>query len=246
LVAVVLSHQPFWQALQKFLQFKIVQNHDFGVGRFLTLQQHLSGLGRSSCGYTVFGVFMTEKSFYDYLVRSRRGLFTFVRSMPDEAISRDVIPGKRFHSIKDLVLHIPIIEDSWLHEDILKDQPVWDGFPDDVEKAYHATDKLERMLEYWLAVEKSTLSYLEKLEPSTLDTLVTLNQQDGTSVFSVEEILWHVMQHEVRHTAQIMLLARQMGFEPPQLDLNVYVARFTPKAEVPQESAQDAPNSARV
>ncbi len=171
---------------------------------------------------------MTESSFYDYLLRSRRDLFAFLRSMPDEAISRDVIPGERFHSIKDLVVHIPIIEDSWLHEDILKDQPVWEGFPDDVEKAYHATDSLEWLLEYWLAVEKSTLGYFAKLEPEMLNTEIAMPRETGQEFFTVHEVLWHVMQHEVRHTAQIMVLARQLGFDPPQLDYIRYVGRLEP------------------
>jgi uncharacterized damage-inducible protein DinB len=211
----IISYQPFWQALPNFRNLK-----SFTI--------HHSGVGRSSCGCAIFGVFMTEKIFYDYLLRSRRDLFTFLRSMPDETISRDVIPGERFHSIKDLVLHIPIIEDSWVHEDILKDQPVWDGFPDDPEKAYHATDNLERMLEYWLAVEKSTLLYLEKLEPEMLTSEIAMPREQGQEFFTVGEVLWHVMQHEVRHTAQIMLLARQLGFDPPQLDYIRYVGRLEP------------------
>ncbi len=149
--------------------------------------------------------------------------------MPDEAISRDVIPGERFHSIKDLVIHIPIIEDSWLHEDILKDQPVWEmtnGFPNDFEKAYHTNDSLEWMLEYWLAVQNSTLAYLAKLEPEMLKTEISMPRKQGREFFTVGEVLWHVMQHEVRHTAQIMLLARQLGFEPPQLDYIRYVGRL--------------------
>jgi uncharacterized damage-inducible protein DinB len=175
------------------------------------------------------GFLMTEKNFYDYLVRARRDLFAFLRSLPDGAISKDVIPGERFHSIKDLVIHIPIIEDSWLHEDILKDQPVWEntsGFPQNFEKAYHPTDSLEWMLEYWLAVENSTLAYLGKLEPEILKAEIAMPRETGQEFFSVAEVLWHVMQHETRHTAQIMLLARQLGFDPPQLDLIRYVGRL--------------------
>jgi uncharacterized damage-inducible protein DinB len=173
---------------------------------------------------------MTVQSFYDYLVRSRRDLFKFLRSMPDEATSRDVIPGKRFHSIKDLVIHIPVIEDSWIHEDILEDKPVWEsavGFPDNFEKVYHSEQSLEWMLEYWLNVEKSTLEHLEEFEAS-LTRELSFVRRDGTVMFTIEGILWHVMQHEVRHTAQIALLARQMGFSPPPLDLNVYVSKFVP------------------
>ncbi len=174
---------------------------------------------------------MTVQSFYDYLRRSRQDLFTFLRSMPIESISRDVIPGERFHSIKDLVIHIAVVEDSWLHEDILKDTPIWEsvsGFPQNFEQEYHASQSLEWMLEYWLAVQKSTLSYLEKLEPEMLKTEIAMPREVGQEFFSVGEVLWHVMQHEVRHTAQIMVLARQLGFEPPQLDLIRYVGRLEP------------------
>ena len=173
---------------------------------------------------------MTASSFYDYLVRARRDLFSFLRSIPDEALSRDVIPGERFHSIKDLVLHITVVEDSWVHEDILSDKPVWEstvGFPHNFEQAYHASHSLEWMLEYWLMVEKSTLEHLGKFE-SSLTREFSFDHKDGTFKMTVEEILWHVMQHEIRHTAQIALLARQQGFSPPQLDLNVYVSKFKP------------------
>ena len=174
---------------------------------------------------------MTVQGFYDYLRRSRQDLFTFLRSMPDEAISRDVIPGERFHSIKDLVIHIPIIEDSWLHEDILKDQPIWEttrGFPNNFEKAYHASDSLEWMLEYWLNVQQSSLAYLANLEPEMLKAEISMPRKQGQEFFTVQEVLWHVMQHEVRHSAQIMLLARQLDFDPPQLDYICYVGRIEP------------------
>ncbi len=173
---------------------------------------------------------MTVSSFYDYLVRARCDLFTFLRSMPDEALSRDVIPGERFHCIKDLVLHIGVVEDSWIHEDILKDKPIWEsttGFPKKFEQPYQNFESLEWMLEYWLNVEKSTLEHLKKLE-SDLTHEFSFERHDGKDLLTTEEILWHVMQHEVRHTAQISLLARQLGFEPPQLDLNVYASRFVP------------------
>jgi uncharacterized damage-inducible protein DinB len=44
-------------------------------------------------------------------------------------------------------------------------------------------------------------------------------------LYTVEAILWHVLQHEVRHTAQVALLACNLGFAPPQLDLNRYAGR---------------------
>jgi uncharacterized damage-inducible protein DinB len=35
----------------------------------------------------------------------------------------------------------------------------------------------------------------------------------------VDGLLWHVMIHEMRHTAQIAMLLRTQGIKPPFLDL---------------------------
>jgi uncharacterized damage-inducible protein DinB len=171
---------------------------------------------------------MTITDYYDYLVRARRDLWAFLETMPDDALSKSVIPGERFHSIKDLVLHIPVVEDSWVHEDILRDTPTWEslaGFPDVMEVQYHDDKSLAWMLAYWKDVEASSLAYVAKLEAAELARLVTDSGSKGDELFTVEGVLWHVMQHEVRHTAQIALLARQLGFSPPQLDLIRYVRK---------------------
>ena len=169
---------------------------------------------------------MNIPDFYGYLVRARRDLWAFLETMPDEALSRAVIGGERFHAIKDLVLHVPAVEDSWLHEDILRDRVVWEGMPE-LEGArdgpYYAQTSLSTLLSYWRAVEESTLAYLARLTPEELDRQVIVNGKGGEERFTTSGLLWHVLQHEVRHTAQIALLARQMGFAPPFLDLIRYL-----------------------
>ena len=48
---------------------------------------------------------------------------------------------------------------------------------------------------------------------------VALIQDDPeTSSVSLDQLMWHVMTHEVRHTAQIALLIRLLGHTPPWLD----------------------------
>lgn len=174
---------------------------------------------------------MEIHAFYDYLVRARRDLWAFLETVPDDVLSKALIPGERFHSIKDLVLHIPVVEDSWVHEDILRDTPVWEslvGFPEVMEALYHHEQPLAWMLVYWKDVEASSLAYLAKLEPVELARLVTDSGSKGDELFTVEGVLWHVMQHEVRHTAQIALLCRLAGFKPPQLDLIRYIRVSSP------------------
>jgi uncharacterized damage-inducible protein DinB len=158
-------------------------------------------------------------AYYDYLVRARRDLWALLETMPDEALAKKVLSGPRFECIKDLISHIAEIEDSWVHEDILRDQPVWTTVPE-LENAqdgpFYANMSLEVLLNYWRAVEASTLNFLETLNPVELERLV-----DGQ--FTVDGLIWHVMQHETRHTAQVAILARQLGFSPPQLDLIRYL-----------------------
>ena len=169
--------------------------------------------------------------FYDYLTRARRDLWTFLESLPDEVLARAVIPGERFHCIKDLVLHIAAVEDSWIHEDLLRDTPVWENAPG-LEGAqdgpFYGDKPLGLLLNYWQAVEKSTLKYLDKLTPEELSRIVAVDSSKGIHYFVLEGLLWHVMGHEVRHTAQIAVLSRQMGFKPPPQDFLFYLPSRNP------------------
>lgn len=108
---------------------------------------------------------------YAYLVRARRDLWATLQSVPDEVLAKPVLDGSRFHCLKDLVLHIPAVEDSWLHEDILRDQPVWEVIPEVAgaqDGPYFADMPLADLLTYWQAVEASTLAYLPKLNDAEL------------------------------------------------------------------------------
>lgn len=169
---------------------------------------------------------MNIPDFYGYLVRARRDLWTFLEGVPDDLLARPVLPGRRLHCLKDLVLHVPMIEDSWLHEDILRDAPVWDGFLPLVgagDGPFYAEAALPDLLAYWRAVEARTLPYLASLTPDELAREVLLAGSTTGERLPAGHLLWHVMQHEVRHTAQMAALARQMDLNPPQLDLIRYL-----------------------
>lgn len=162
---------------------------------------------------------MNIAQIYAYLTRTRRDLWASLYAQPDETLSRPLLNGDRFHSIKDLVFHIPDVEDGWTNGDIRRTTPVQHGFPDILnvpEGPNFHTLPLSRLLEYWLAVEQSTLAWLPTLTPAELARIV----EDGKST---EGLLWHVMIHEMRHTAQIVTLLRQQGVKPPSLDLLFYL-----------------------
>src|SRR5258708_17438630 len=103
---------------------------------------------------------------YDYLVRARRDLWATLEGVPDEALSRPLLDGARLHCIKDIVFHVPAVEDFWIHEDILRHQPVLDTVPalkDTQGGPVYASFALKTLLDYWRVVEHSTLAYLAPL-----------------------------------------------------------------------------------
>ncbi len=165
---------------------------------------------------------MTILEMYDYLVRARRDLWATLETVPDEVLSRHLLQGEDMRCIKDLIFHTAAVEDGWLHYTILQDEPIQNGVSDfeGIQDELHAEVTLSRLLDFWRAVEKSTLAYLERLTPEELERVVEDSPQEH---FKLESVIWHVMLHEVRHTAQIAVLLRTQGIKPPSLDLLFYL-----------------------
>ncbi len=157
---------------------------------------------------------------YDYLVRARRDLWSTLESLPDEVLSRPLLKGERFRCIKDLVFHTAAVEDGWIHYTILCDEPVENSFPALKGTEDASSLELGLLLDYWRAVEQSTLTYLAAL---TEDDLKRLVDDSPTERYALDGLLWHVMIHEMRHTAQIAVLLRTQGIKPPSLDLLFYL-----------------------
>ncbi len=160
---------------------------------------------------------------YDYLVRARRDLWAALEGVPGETLSRPLLDGARFHCVKDLVFHIPDVEDGWINGDIRRERFVQNDIPDLRNGGPDFSGfALEMLLEYWRMVESSTLDYLPTLTGAELQRRVHVEDWPE-KVLTVDGLLWHVMIHEMRHTAQTALLLRTQGIEPPSLDLLFYL-----------------------
>lgn len=170
---------------------------------------------------------MNVPEMYGYLVRARRVLRAGLQELPDEVLAHALLDGEKFHCIKDLLLHIAVVEDGWVNGDIQRAATVLDRFPA-LEAAAapekQAATSLTTLLEYWDAVEAHTLMYLSGLTPLELARVVTVEDWPlDHQRFTVEGLLWHVLHHEIRHTAQISVLLRLQGITPPTLDLLFYL-----------------------
>ncbi len=170
---------------------------------------------------------MTISEMYNYLVRARRDLWASLENLPDEVLSRPLLDGSQFHCIKDFLSHIPAVEDGWIHEDILRDQTVWETIPalNNTENgSLFAAFELQVLLDYWRSVEQPTLAYLDALTDDELKRIVSLHDSPEEQ-FTVDGLLWHMMIPEMRHTAQICVLLRSQGIKPPSLDLLFYLPK---------------------
>jgi uncharacterized damage-inducible protein DinB len=162
---------------------------------------------------------------YDYLVRARRDLWVTLASVSDEVLSRPLLNGEKLHCIKDLVFHIASVEDFWLDEEILRQQPLRQTIPalkDTRGGPIFAGVALETLLDYWRVVEQHTLNYLSTLTDDECKRIVSVHDRPGKR-YTVDGLLWNLMIHEARHVAQISVLLRTQGIVPPFLDLLKYL-----------------------
>lgn len=118
------------------------------------------------------------------------------------------------------------VEDGWIHGGILREEPVLTNYPTlrDAEAGAACGFALAALLDYWRAVEQSTLTYLAALTDEELNRVVTVEDWPPQHQrFKLNGLLWHVMIHEMRHTAQTVVLLRSQGIKPPSLDLLFYL-----------------------
>lgn len=170
---------------------------------------------------------MTVAECYDYLMRARRDLWATLETAPSEVLSRAQVPGTRFHCVKDLVFHIAEVEDGWINGDIRREAMVQHDIPvlrDSAGGPAYADMDLQILLDYWRRVEAGTVAYLATLGPAEMARVVVVEDWPDRRL-TVDGLLWHVMIHEMRHTAQIAMLLRLQGVAPPSLDLLFYLPK---------------------
>ena len=160
---------------------------------------------------------MNVREYYSYLSAARAQLWNFLRALPPADLDRDLIEsGDRFHSIKDLLLHVTDVEDHWIHAVVLGDG-VQGRYPHDWVRPQAEQYDLNWILEYSREVSGRTAAFLAS-EPDLHRSVKLVQDDPASDTVTLDQLLWNVMTHEVRHTAQISLMIRQLGHTPPWLD----------------------------
>lgn len=182
---------------------------------------------------------MNVHEYYAYLSAAREQLWNFLRALPEADLNRDLIPeGERFHNIKDLLLHVTDVEDHWVHTIARGDGVSADGqYRHDWVTPRAEQYALSWIIAYGRAVSARTRAFLDG-QPELSQPVKLVQDDPASDTVTLDQLLWHVMTHEVRHTAQIALMVRQLGHTPPWLD---YMRFVRPTVTEEQSGGVDAP-----
>ncbi len=144
----------------------------------------------------------------------RKRLLSLLEEVNDETL--DFTPNeRRIETIGTLLLHIAAVEWSWIFEDI-------DGHAMDFERwkfafPLRSTVDLPQLkgqskqfyLDRLAEVREEVYKRLRKLNDQDLDKIVGSDQEK----YSIEWILFHLVEHEAMHIGQINLLSRLSKLE---------------------------------
>jgi uncharacterized damage-inducible protein DinB len=142
----------------------------------------------------------------------RRQLKKYVEGLTPEQLSW--YPNPKVESIGTLLLHIAAVECSWIGEDIMR-RPMADDWKIAFPIRFGIPQITGQPLDYYVktldAVREQTKKDLATLRADDLPHLIKpLDPGDPSSTmnFSVEWILYHVIEHEAHHKGQIAVTKR--------------------------------------
>ena len=120
----------------------------------------------------------------------------------------DWIPSGWKNSIADLLRHISEAELWWLGNVVLKKNNYRDLTAALAPDSQSIINELENSHKYVLDV----------LNSKTIDNLNEIcNVPESDEKLSLQWILWHTIEHEMRHRGQIFMLMRMQGITPPNV-----------------------------
>jgi uncharacterized damage-inducible protein DinB len=115
-------------------------------------------------------------------------------------------------SIRNTLVHCLDCEDFWVQHRLQKKAPPVfdpDKYPDVASLARQAAE-----------VRGRTASFVAGLTDEDLGREESVVFENGaTARFTVSKVFLHVITHDTHHRGQVVALARQLGYEPIELDL---------------------------
>ena len=148
---------------------------------------------------------------YNHIVRQN-----YIDTFKQKLSWEDMIENREtgWLSLKDTLLHIIWVEDSWINYSIQGLEDPNRPFPYSTYNSWNAID------DYNLNSKLKINNYLDLLRPHDLLKQVSRLKIDGirrTTI--VRDVLIHVIAEELHHRGEIIAILWQMNFQPPDMGL---------------------------
>ncbi|MGN6559134.1 MAG: DinB family protein [Candidatus Nitrosocosmicus sp.] len=146
---------------------------------------------------------------YNHTVRQNY-INTFKKTLSWELMIKNQETG--WQSLKDTLLHIIWVEDSWINYSIQGLEDPNRPFP------YSKYNSWKRIEEYNLKSISKVDNYLSSLTAESLYKPVSRLNKDGIRRNTIaKEVLIHVFTEELHHRGEIIAILWQMDIQPPDM-----------------------------
>jgi len=155
---------------------------------------------------------MNLYTLFEYSARYRARLTDSLKSIPPDAFTREHT-AIGHGSLRETLLHCVGVEDEWVTVDAQKREMEWDQY---LPERYPTPNSI---FEKWDEVRQRTLDFAAALGPIGLEEKVEIT--DGVvsrGWFSIEDILIHVLLHEIGHRGDVTTLMSAIGVPVPGFD----------------------------
>jgi uncharacterized damage-inducible protein DinB len=115
-------------------------------------------------------------------------------------------PSPRFDTIGKLIDHIFLVERRHLQR--LRGEPV-------SERTGLTGSNAPPLFDYGASVRRELEQYTGDIDEEEADQIRTFHVRNEQWPMSARKLLFHILVHETRHWAQIALVVRSAGLEPP-------------------------------
>ena len=142
--------------------------------------------------------------------RRRRVLDFLAAKVTPEDFLRPMKAG--WSSMQGILVHAIQCEEFWVHSAMRQGaQPDWDS------SQYRDAASVRQLA---ADVQARTEEFVAGLTDADLAREATMTYFSGyTFSFTLAKGFLHMITHETHHRGQVLLLARQLGYEPPEIDL---------------------------
>jgi uncharacterized damage-inducible protein DinB len=136
----------------------------------------------------------------------RRGLYRALDRLTDEQL--DFVPREGLWSLGTVARHIAGAEEGWFRYVVARERDEW---PDYTAEDYPTAESIKRLL---ANVRARTVAYLQGIEVADIDRMI---ETPWGEKFSIRQVIWHVLEHEIHHRGEICLMLGLLGMEAPEV-----------------------------